>query len=80
VNEPFGCASSFVNEGGRLPGERIHLHIRSTPTLQIDAAKILLGGNQTTQVVKKWYDNVVIAKHYIGPWSQAQPSHDPRPV
>jgi hypothetical protein len=45
VNEPFGCASSFVNEGGRLPGERIHLHIRSTPTLQIDAAKILLGGN-----------------------------------
>ena len=24
MNELFGCASSFVNEGGRLPGERIH--------------------------------------------------------
>jgi ribosomal protein L30E len=33
----------------------------------MNTAKIVLGANRTTQVVKKWHDNVVIAKQYIGP-------------
>jgi hypothetical protein len=52
---------------GKLTADFPDLKIRSIPTLKIDMAKIVLGANRTTQVVKKWYDNVVIAKHYIGP-------------
>ena len=52
---------------GKLTADFPDLKIRSIAGLQIDAAKIVLGANRTTQVVKKWYDNVVIAKHYIGP-------------
>jgi len=52
---------------GKLIADFPDLNIRSIPTLQIDAAKISLHAIRTTQVTKKWYDNVVIAKHYIGP-------------
>jgi len=52
---------------GKLTADFLNLKIRSISTLQIDTAMLVLGANRTTQVVKKWYDNVVIAKHYIGP-------------
>jgi hypothetical protein len=52
---------------GKLTADFPDLKIRSIAGLQIETAKILLGANRTTQVTKKWYDNVVIARHYIGP-------------
>jgi len=58
---------------GKLTADFPDLKIRSIAGLQIDTAKIVLGANRTTQVVKKWYDNVVIAKHYIGPMVSGSP-------
>ena len=52
---------------GKLTADFPNLKIRSIAGLQIDMAKILLDANRTTQVTKKWYDNVVIARKYIGP-------------
>jgi hypothetical protein len=52
---------------GKLTADFPDLKIRSIAGLRIDVAKILLHANRTTEVVKKYYDNVVIARNYIGP-------------
>ena len=52
---------------GKLTADFPDLKIRSIATVQIERAKLLLHAIRTTQVTKKWCDNVVIAKHYIGP-------------
>ena len=58
---------------GKLTADFPDLKIRSIAGLQIDMTKILLDANRTTEVTKKWYDNVVIAKHYIGPMVSGSP-------
>ena len=48
---------------GRFPD----LVLRSTDLLKMDEAKIGLQANRSDRVNKKWYDNVVLARQYIGP-------------
>ena len=45
--------------------------IRKVNTLKIDHASIGLHALHSERVNKKWYDNVVIAKQYIGPMTVA---------
>jgi hypothetical protein len=52
---------------GRVTGDFPDLDIRSIDTLKIDVAHIGLQATHSERVNKKWYDNVVIAKKYIGP-------------
>ena len=52
---------------GKLTADFPNLNMRSISTLQVDEARIVFGANNTTQAIKKWHDNIVIARKYIGP-------------
>jgi len=58
---------------GRLVADFPDLSIRSIPTLEIDQASIGLHAQHSERINKKWYDNVVIAKKYIGPMTPLRP-------
>jgi VCBS repeat protein len=67
-----GEVAFWVN--GELKGRWPDLFIRSIDTLKIDRALVdLHAGKNTLRVNKKWYDNVVIARSYIGPISPPKP-------
>ena len=45
-----------------------NLRLRDVATLKMDRFNLSLhAGSNTTGVTKKWYDNVVVAKSYVGP-------------
>jgi hypothetical protein len=53
---------------GQLIADFMNLRLRDTTDLKIDKFNIDLHVNgSTTAVTKKWYDNVVAARSYIGP-------------
>ncbi len=53
---------------GQLIADFMNLRLRDTTDLKIDKFSIDLHVNgQTSSVTKKWYDNVVAARSYIGP-------------
>jgi hypothetical protein len=52
---------------GKLSGRFPDLFLRSLDSIKIDYARLTLHALHSEQVNKKWYDNVVIAKKYIGP-------------
>ena len=52
---------------GELKGSYSNLFMRSISDLKLDTVHFMLHSGRTTQVQRKWYDNVVIAKKYIGP-------------
>ncbi len=53
---------------GNVVGDWPDLFLRNRSTLKIDEAHIVLHAvSNTNRINKKWYDNVVIAKSYIGP-------------
>lgn len=52
---------------GELKGSYSHLFMRSVADLKLDTVHFMLHSMRTTHVQRKWYDNVVIAKKYIGP-------------
>ena len=52
---------------GELKGDFPNLNVRSISTLKLNTVHFMLHAGRTTQINKKWYDNVVIAKKYIGP-------------
>ena len=54
---------------GNLAGYFPDLFIRSIDSLKIDYVALRLHATSSTRVNKKWYDNVVIARSYIGPIS-----------
>ena len=54
---------------GNLAGYFPDLFIRSIDSLKIDFATLNLHATSSARVNKKWYDNVVIARSYIGPIS-----------
>jgi len=60
-----GRVAFWIN--GQLKGRWTNLFIRSTDSLKIDQAWIGLHSSNSNRVNKKWYDNVVIARSYIGP-------------
>jgi hypothetical protein len=53
---------------GKLIADFTNLRLRDTTDLKIDRVGIDLHGNGGVLATsKKWYDNVVIARSYIGP-------------
>jgi hypothetical protein len=62
-----GVVAYWIN--GQLKGRWPNLFIRSIDSLKIDFASLDLHATKSLRVNKKWYDNVVIARRYIGPIS-----------
>lgn len=55
---------------GSLVADFTNLRMRDTTSLKIDQVQLELHGkNNPSRADKKWYDNLVIAKSYIGPVS-----------
>ncbi len=53
---------------GKVIGDFPNLRLRDVDTLKIDRFNLSLGAmSNTSGATKKWYDNVVAAKSYIGP-------------
>jgi hypothetical protein len=65
---------------GNLAGYFPNLFLRSIDSLKINNTGLLLHALWSSRVNKKWYDNVVIARSYIGPISTATPTPTPRPT
>ena len=65
---------------GKLVSDFPDLNIRSISTLKMDEAHITLQAQHSERVNKKWYDNVVIAKQYIGPMTVASAIRSSTPV
>jgi FG-GAP-like repeat len=59
---------------GNVVADFPDLFIRSVPDLQIDTVKLIFGAHHTERVNKMWWDNVVIARSYIGPISTPTPT------
>jgi hypothetical protein len=54
-------------QDGVLIGDWQNIRFRDVTTLKIDQIELDNGGQGSTQQNDKWYDNLVIAKSYIGP-------------
>ena len=65
---------------GKLVSDFPNLNIRSISTLKMDEAHIGLHAKHSERVNKKWYDNVVIAKQYVGPMASPAPIPSPTPT
>ena len=65
---------------GKLVSDFPDLNMRSINSLKIDKASIGLHAVHSERVNKKWYDNVVIAKQYIGPMASASSIRSSTPV
>jgi hypothetical protein len=67
---------------GAIIADFPNLRLRDTTDLKIDRVGISLHGNGGILATsKKWYDNVVVAKSYIGPMStDAAPVTLPAPT
>jgi hypothetical protein len=62
-----GEVAYWIN--GELKGRFTNLFLRSVDSLKVNDAGLLLHALHSERVNKKWYDNVVIARSYIGPIS-----------
>ncbi len=71
VGQRNGVVAFWIN--GQLKGRWTNLFIRSIDSLKINTAKLSLSNQHSYRVNKKWYDNVVIARSYIGPISPPKP-------
>jgi len=60
-----GRAAMWID--GRLIADFLNLRFRDISTLKIDNFQMMLHAVKTPRLTKKWYDNVVVAKSYIGP-------------
>jgi len=59
---------------GVLKAHFTNLFIRSIDSLKIDFTQLILGASSSPRINKKWLDNVVIARSYIGPISTPTPT------
>jgi hypothetical protein len=76
-----GEVAYWIN--GQLKGRWPNLFIRGIDSLKIDLVSLNLHATKSLRVNKKWYDNVVIARSYIGPISSPPtptPSASPTPT
>ena len=71
VGQRNGVVAFWIN--GQLKGRWTNLFIRGIDSLRIDIARLSLSNQHSERVNKKWYDNVVIARSYIGPISPPKP-------
>jgi len=77
IGKNDGEVAFWVN--GKLTGRFPNLFLRSLDSIKIDYARLTLhAANNRDRVQYKWYDNVVIAKKYIGPM-KPKPSPMPSP-
>jgi FG-GAP-like repeat len=58
---------------GQLKARFTNLFLRSVDSLKINDTGLLLHALHSDRINKKWYDNVVIARSYIGPISPPKP-------
>ena len=65
---------------GKVVADWPDLIVRTVNTLKIDQVYIGLHAIHSERLNKKWYDNVVIAKSYIGPMSDASPTPTATPT
>jgi hypothetical protein len=73
-----GVVAYWIN--GQLAGRFPNLFIRSVDSHKLGHASLVLHATKSLRVNKKWYDNVVIARSYIGPISPAGPTPTPTPA
>lgn len=66
-----------VWENGALIADWQNIRFRDVSTVKINEIQLENGGQGSTQVNDKWYDNVVVATSYIGPVSQQGPLQAP---
>ena len=62
---------------GKVAADFQNLFLRSLSSIKIDEALVNLHAGQSTRRTKKWYDNTVIAKQYIGPMAGGAPTPTP---
>jgi hypothetical protein len=67
VGQRNGVVAFWIN--GQLKGRWTNMFIRGIDSLKIEIARLSLSNQHSERVNKKWYDNVVIARSYIGPIS-----------
>jgi hypothetical protein len=68
-----------VWDNGVLIADWQNLRFRDVNTVQIDEVHLENGGKSSTQQNDVWYDNLVIARSYIGPMSSANGPLPARP-
>lgn len=54
-------------EDGALIADWQNIRFRDTTTVKLDEIQLENGGQSSSQINDKWYDNVVVATEYIGP-------------
>lgn len=62
-----------VWQDGTLIADWQNIRFRDSTSVRLDEIQLENGGQRSTQINDKWYDNVVVATSYIGPISM-QPS------
>jgi outer membrane biosynthesis protein TonB len=70
-----GRAAFWID--GNLVADFQNLRVRDIDTLKIDRVLLSLHAIGSPRINKKWYDNFVVAKSYIGPMSGAAPTPTP---
>lgn len=66
-----------VWQDGALIADWQNVRFRDSTSVKLDEIQLENGGQGSTQINDKWYDNVVIATSYIGPMSTQQPLSAP---
>ncbi|MGH8626573.1 MAG: hypothetical protein ACREYC_15320 [Gammaproteobacteria bacterium] len=67
-------------ENGTLLADFQSIRFRDIGTVKINEIQLENGGQGSTQSNQKWYDNVVVAKSYIGPMSSGGPTSPAAPT
>src|SRR6266566_2667242 len=73
-----GRAAFWID--GNLMADFQNVRVRDISTLKIDKIQLGLHAGTCARPTKKWYDNLVVAKSYIGPVSGARPTPTPTPT
>jgi hypothetical protein len=69
-----------VWQDGILIAEWLNVRFRDVGTVKIDEIQLENGGQGSSQQNDKWYDNLVIAKKYIGPMAMSTPARPNPPA
>jgi cell division septation protein DedD len=73
-----GRAAFWID--GKLIADFQNLRMRDINTLKIDRVQLTLHAGTCPRLTKKWYDNLVVAKSYIGPLVGATPTPTATPT
>jgi hypothetical protein len=68
-----------VWQDGSLVADWVNLRFRDVSSLKIDQIQLENGGQASSQVNDKWYDNLVVATSYIGPIGSGSGVTPPQP-